>query len=178
MGRALAVAVLLLALPAAAAEHPPGSVEQTQLMVDRFAARFQAVSPSMADGLEELYAPGLVFRDPVTSLTGIAAMRAYLQHFGETAAGARFAITDTIVAPGNAAVFWTMTFADGTSTLDGVSHLRVRERIEWERDYFDLGEVYDRVPVVNWFTGLVKSRLAPPEPDAGPSPATPSPAAP
>lgn len=152
---------LLTALVLAAAEHPPGSVEQTQLMVDRFATRFQQVSPRMGDGLEELYAPELTFRDPVTSLTGLDAMRAYLAHFGETADGARFTITDTVVTPGNAVVFWIMTPAGGGTPIDGVSHLRVRERIYDERDYFDLGQVYDQVPVLNWLTGLVKSRLAP-----------------
>ncbi len=163
MGRAIAIAaVLLLAGAAAAAEHPAGSLEQTTLMVERFGARFATVSPQMADGIEDLYAVDLVFRDPVTTLTGIDAMRDYLRHFGATAPGARFVITDTIVEPGNAVVFWTMTFADGASSIDGVSHMRVGTRIDAERDYFDLGEVYDRVPLLNWFTGLVKSRLAPP----------------
>jgi hypothetical protein len=37
----------------------------------------------------------------------------------------------------------------------------VRERIYDERDYFDLGQVYDQVPGLGWLTGLVKSRLAP-----------------
>jgi hypothetical protein len=162
MGRAISIAaVFLLAGAAAAAEHPPGSLEQTRLMVERFGARFATVSPQMADGLEDLYAADLVFRDPVIALTGIDAMREYLRHFGETAPGARFAITDTVIEPGNAVVFWTMTFADGASSIDGVSHMRVGARIDAERDYFDLGEVYDRVPLLNWFTGLVKSRLAP-----------------
>lgn len=154
-------ALICLLVLATAAEHPSGSVEQTQLMVDRFAARFQQVSPRMGDGVEDLYADDLVFRDPVTSLTGLEPMRAYLTHFGETADGARFTITDTVVTPGNAVVFWTMTLAGGGEPIDGVSHLRVRERIYDERDYFDLGQVYDQVPGLSWLTSLVKSRLAP-----------------
>lgn len=156
-----AVAVLLLAT-AAAAEHAPGSLEQTQLIVDRFVARFAEVGPQMGEGVEAIYASEVAFRDPITRLRGIDALRRYLTHFGETAAGARFAVTDTIVQPGDAVVFWSMTPAGGGAAIDGVSHLRVHDRVVAERDYFDLGEVYDRVPGLAWLTGLVKGRLAPP----------------
>jgi len=169
MGRAAGL-VLLAALAAGpvgaeTAEHPPGSQAQTELIVARFKERFAVVGPQLADGVEQLYAPKVRFRDPITAVEGREALRAYLAHFGETAAGARFTITDTFVQPGSAAVFWTMTFAaeegESTGAIQGVSLLRVRERVYEERDYFDLGEVYDQVPVLNWFTGLVKSRFAP-----------------
>lgn len=154
------LAMLLLAAPVAA-EHPPGSAEQTQLMVERFTARFERVGPAMGDGLEDLYSADIAFRDPITTVTGIEPLRRYLAHFGDTAAGARFAITDTVVQPGNAVVFWTMLPAGGGDPIHGVSHLRVRDRVYEERDYFDLGAVYDQVPVLSWLTSLVKGRLAP-----------------
>jgi SnoaL-like domain len=164
-GRALCGAlVAMLIAGAAAAENAEGSAEQTQLMVDRFAARFGQVGPQMGEHLDDLYTADVTFRDPVTTLSGIDHLRRYLGHFGQTANGARFAITDTVLQPGNAVVFWTMTPAGGGEPVDGVSHLRVRDRVYDERDYFDLGVVYDQVPVLNWFTGLVKSRLAPPSP--------------
>ncbi len=155
------------ALPAAGdtAEHAPGSQAQTELIVQRFAARFAVIGPQTAADSEALYADDVRFRDPITELVGREAMRRYLEHFGDTARGARFVITDTLIQPGNAAVFWTMTppARDGEPgrPIEGVSHLRVAARVYEERDYFDLGEVYDQVPVVNWFTGAVKSRLKP-----------------
>ena len=164
-GRALRVTLAaVLVAGVAAGENAAGSAEQTQLMLARFAARFAEVGPQVGEHLDELYAADVTFRDPVTSLTGIADLSRYLAHFGETARGARFTITDTVAQPGNAVVFWTMTPAGGGDPIDGVSHLRVRDRVYDERDYFDLGAVYDRVPVLSWFTGLVKSRLAPPSP--------------
>jgi hypothetical protein len=51
---------------------------------------------------------------------------------------------------------------DGRETrrFQGVSHMKVRDRIYEERDYFDLGEaVYDHVPVVGWLTRFVRSRI-------------------
>ena len=162
MRRVLLLAALLSAAGAAAAEYPPGSVEQTQLIVDRFAARFAEVGPQMGEHVAEVYAADVAFRDPVTRLRGIEALRRYLNHFGETATGARFTITDTVVQAGDAVVFWTMTTAGGGPGIDGVSHLRIHDRVYEERDYFDLGDVYDRIPGLAWLTGLVKSRLAPP----------------
>lgn len=162
--RGRAVLAVLLAASAAAAEYPAGSVEQTRLIVDRFAARFAQVGPEMGEDLGALYSADVAFRDPLTTLTGIEPLRRYLAHFGETAGGARFVITDTVIQPGNAVVFWTMLPAGGGTAVDGVSHLRVRDRVYDERDYFDLGVVYDQVPVLRWFTGLVKGRLAPPAP--------------
>ena len=160
MRDAALLAAFLLA-SAAPADHPPGSVEQTQLIVDRFRAHFARIGPELAEQLDTLYATDVAFRDPITALKGIEPLRRYLAHFGEIAKGAQFTITDTVVQPGNAVVFWTMTPAAGGAAVDGVSHLRIRDRVYEERDYFDLGALYDQVPVLRWFTGLVKGRLTP-----------------
>jgi steroid Delta-isomerase len=163
---ALAILTQAASVPgqALAAEHESGSTAQTALMVERFAARFGTVGPQMADDMDSLYAADLRFRDPITQLEGRDAMRRYLRHFAERAPGARFTITDTVIQAGNAAVFWTMLAANDSAAEDaihGVSHLRVSDRVYEERDYFDLDQVYEQVPVVNWFTRLVKSRLRP-----------------
>ena len=165
-----AAAVLLggaLAAGVSAAElsGEPGSVERAQAIAAAFAARFGTIGPQLAANLDQLYTDDVRFRDPITAVSGLPALQRYLTHFGEQANGARFVITDTLVQPGNAAVFWTMVMpakeGEAGAAIGGVSHLRVRDRVYEERDYFDLGEVYERVPVVGWFTGLVKSRLAP-----------------
>ncbi|MFN8642937.1 MAG: hypothetical protein U0802_15270 [Candidatus Binatia bacterium] len=77
------------------------------------------------------------------------------------AAGAHFTITGTIVQPGRRRGLLGLAPAEGRPAIEGVSHLRVRERVYEERDYFDLGDVYDHIPGLAWLTGLVKSRLAP-----------------
>jgi ketosteroid isomerase-like protein len=152
-----------VAEPAARSEQA-GSLEQTQHMVEGFHARFRVIGPALAEQLDQLYADDVRFRDPISSVTGLAALRLYFARFAEVSQGARFEITDEVVQPGQAAVFWTMTIAgkDGKPgrQFGGVSHLKVRDRIYDERDYFDLGEaVYDHVPVLSWLTRLVKSYL-------------------
>ena len=95
---------------------------------------------------------------------GLGDLQRYFARFAAASAGAHFEIGDTMMQPGQAAIFWTMvmTNADGSEArrFQGVSHLKVRDRIYDERDYFDLGDaVYDHVPVVGWLTRFVRSRL-------------------
>jgi hypothetical protein len=142
----------------------PGTIEQTQQMVELFKARFQTIGPELAENLDQLYAADIRFRDPISTATGLAELRAYFLRFAEASHGARFEITDEVVQAGQAAIFWTMTMIDEDGKPDrrfgGVSHLKVNDRIFEERDYFDLGEaVYDHVPVLNWFTSMVRSHL-------------------
>lgn len=159
---AVLAALLLTAVSVHAA--PDGSLEQTQQMVEAFKARFVAIGPALAENLERLYTEDVHFKDPISEATGLVALHTYFERFAEASEGAHFEITDEVVQPGQAAVFWTMvlTRADGSEKrrFQGVSHMKVRDRIYEERDYFDLGEaVYDHVPVVNWLTRFVRSRL-------------------
>jgi hypothetical protein len=161
---AVGVALLAVLLAAPARAEPEGSLERTQRMVEQFKARFVSIGPALAENLDQLYTEDVRFRDPISTVAGLTDLRKYFAHFAEVSAGAHFEITDELVQPGQAAVFWTMVMADDGATpgrrFQGVSHLKVRDRIYEERDYFDLGEaVYDHVPVVNWFTRLVRSRL-------------------
>lgn len=146
----------------------PGTLEQTRRAVDLFASRFAVIGPQLAENVGELYSDDIRFRDPITEVRGLAALQKYLAHFADVSNGARFRITDTVVQPGDAVIFWTMVMPgdDGEPgrEFQGLSHIKVRDRIYEERDYFDMGDaVYDHVPVLNWFTALVKSRLAPPQ---------------
>lgn len=156
---------LLLCGPVRAADPVPDArLAATRAAVEAFKARFLAVTPALAENLERLYTEDVVFRDPVSQARGLDELRRYFARFAEVSGGNRFEITDEIVAPGQAAVFWTMVMLDDDGRekrrFQGVSHLKVRDRIYEERDYFDLGEaVYDHVPVVGWLTRFVRSRI-------------------
>ena len=160
------LAVLGIAFLAVAPVHaaPDGSRERTQEVVDAFKARFVVIGPALAENLDRLYTEDVHFRDPISEVTGLPELQRYFTRFAEVSAGARFEITDEVVQPGQAAVFWTMVMGqrDGSAgrRFQGVSHMKVRDRIYEERDYFDLGEaVYDHVPVVGWLTRFVRSRI-------------------
>jgi hypothetical protein len=160
---AVALALFLHAAAAPAAEDDV-RLQATRAAVEQFKARFVTITPALAEHLDRLYTEDVRFRDPISEVSGLDALHAYFTRFAEASAGARFEITDEVVQPGEAVVFWTMVMkerngADGRR-FQGVSHMKVRDRIYEERDYFDLGEaVYDHVPVVGWLTRFVRSRL-------------------
>jgi limonene-1,2-epoxide hydrolase len=160
----LGAAIVLLTVATRAHADEAGSLERTQRMVDHFNARFVKIGPALAENLDQLYTEDVRFRDPISTVSGLADLRHYFERFATVSAGAHFEIGDTLVQPGQAAIFWTMVMvnADGSEArrFQGVSHLKVRDRIYEERDYFDLGDaVYDHVPVVGWLTRFVRSRL-------------------
>jgi len=160
---ALGLALVLHAGLAHAADDDV-RLQATRAAVEQFKARFVTITPALAENLDRLYTEDVHFRDPISEVTGLAALHGYFTRFAAASAGARFEITDEVVQPGEAVVFWTMVMkekngADGRR-FQGVSHMKVRDRIYEERDYFDLGEaVYDHVPVVGWLTRFVRSRL-------------------
>ena len=161
---AAAVVTSLVAAPPLLAANDDGSLERTRAAVEQFKARFVKIGPALAENLDALYTEDVAFRDPISTVRGLADLKKYFTRFAEVSAGSHFDITGEVVQPGQAAVFWTMVMvkADGTEArrFQGVSHLQVRDRIYEERDYFDLGEaVYDHVPVVSWLTRFVRSRL-------------------
>lgn len=136
----------------------------TRAAVAQFKARFLTITPALAENLDRLYTEDVVFRDPISEARGLDELRRYFTRFAEVSAGNRFEITGEVVQPGEAVVFWTMVLVDDHGRekrrFQGVSHMKVRDRIYEERDYFDLGEaVYDHVPVVGWLTRFVRSRL-------------------
>lgn len=160
----LGVGLLLSSAAARADAVADARLAATRAAVDEFKARFVAITPALAENLDRLYTEDVRFRDPISEVSGLAELREYFVRFAEVSAGNRFEITDEVVAPGQAVVFWTMVLVDDDGKerrrFQGVSHLKVRERIYEERDYFDLGEaVYDHVPVVSWLTRFVRSRL-------------------
>jgi hypothetical protein len=45
--------------------------------------------------------------------------------------------------------------------LEGISHLRFGEKIDYHRDYFDLGQmVYEQIPLVGRIIKTIKKRLS------------------
>lgn len=161
-GFALAVVLLVASVRADVAEDD--RLAATRAAVEAFKTRFVTVTPALAENLERLYTEDVVFRDPISEARGLEELRRYFTRFAEVSAGNHFEITDEVVQPGEAVIFWTMILVDDGGRekrrFQGVSHMKVRDRIYEERDYFDLGEaVYDHVPVVGWLTRFVRSRI-------------------
>ena len=49
----------------------------------------------------------------------------------------------------------------GQIDVAGISHIRFDDKINYHRDYYDLGEMlYEHLPAYGWLTRKLKARLA------------------
>jgi hypothetical protein len=88
--------------------HPTAAVSARKRSSTRSRRASSPSVPRLAENLDRLYTEDVHFRDPISEVTGLPELQRYFTRFAEVSAGARFEITDEVVQPGQAAVFWTM----------------------------------------------------------------------
>ncbi|MFJ3451303.1 nuclear transport factor 2 family protein [Pseudomonas sichuanensis] len=133
-----------------------------------FAERFAGLNAGNLQRLDELYSETVTFRDPLHHIEGLPALRAYFATLYANVQDIRYDFHGADqVQPGHGYLRWTLHFchprlAGGRAiSLDGCSHLRWREHVEFHQDYFDAGALlYEHVPVVGGLIGWLKGRLA------------------
>jgi limonene-1,2-epoxide hydrolase len=119
---------------------------------------------AQVDRAAEVYEDDVVFRDPIHTCRGKAALRAMTRRYVEGAREIGFEIDRSSVVESDGSMYftWIGTFAariGPTVRVEGATHLRLRgERIADHRDYFDvLGAVVSSLPGVamarRWLTG-------------------------
>jgi limonene-1,2-epoxide hydrolase len=126
-----------------------------------FKKTFERMGPGTALRLGELYEADVVFEDPFHRVEGLGELEAYFGRLNARIESAEFAFGTQVVGAGEAALTWTMTVKirrpRQTIVVPGVSVLRFGERINFQRDYFDVGEMmYERLPVIGWLLRRVK----------------------
>lgn len=142
-------------------------------MGDRFAriqAAFNGLDSSHMHLLDEFYAAGVVFEDPLGRLEGLDALRRYYAGMYRSVTRIHFDFTSELARDDTHVVVWTMTVeAKGLNrgrpvVLEGNSLLRfdADDKVCYHRDYFDMGAmVYEHVPVIGALIRQIKKRLSP-----------------
>lgn len=133
-----------------------------------FAQRFASLDAASLDRLGELYSPDVRFQDPLHRVDGLAALRRYFESLYANVQELRYDFHGfDEVAEGGGYLRWTLHFrhprlAGGQPVaVEGCSHLRWGERVEYHRDYFDAGALlYENLPVMGGIIGWLKRRLA------------------
>ena len=127
---------------------------------------FNRLNGDNLDLLQSIYAPDVEFEDPVHRLQGLPALTGYYRRLYEGVKSCRFDFDQTIEQGNQALLTWVMhleheRFRRGEIiTLAGASHLRFDARIDFHRDYFDMGEfLYERIPVLSAVIRHIKQRL-------------------
>lgn len=117
--------------------------------------------------LEDLYIPGVQFRDPVQEVSGIAQLRRYFTASRRSVAECRFEFRDRVNSGDQCFYEWRMHYrhprlAGGKLlNLRGMSHIRFAgDRIGEHEDIYDMGAMlYEHVPVLRTGVRWLKQRL-------------------
>lgn len=128
---------------------------------------YQHLQPSLLRQLSEIYHDDTLLVDPVGQHHGVEALERYFASLLKNLRYCRFQVTHQHYFDQCALLLWRMEYAhpalqrSAAQTLEGSSYLVFRdERIVFQRDYYDLGEMlYEKVPVLGGAIRLLKKRL-------------------
>lgn len=138
--------------------------------LDALCDYFERLSANNLDELDDFYAERAWFKDPFHEVTGVAAIRAILQHTFAKLPGARFRVTRRFSGEdSHAVILWEMDFVMPVTrqptTIPGATHLTfdAQGKVTQHRDYWDAAEeLYARLPVLKWLMrGLARQAAAP-----------------
>lgn len=135
-------------------------------LIDELIAFYSDFSAANLAKLPDLYAGDAVFVDPVHQIEGVSAIVGYFRAVMTDVKSCRFTFENVSVTEGQALLEWTMQFqhprlGKGSIAVKGCSVLRISDKIDHHRDYYDLGEMlYEHVPVLGYVVRKLRHKLA------------------
>ena len=116
--------------------------------------------------LYEIYNDNIIFEDPLHKIHGLDNITLYFEQMITNVTSCHFYIKDVVEADNQAFITWEMHFSHpklnkgNVITLPGTSHLKYTDKIDYHRDYFDVGSmIYEHIPVLNYVIGKIKNRM-------------------
>ena len=136
-------------------------------VVEAFCRLFNELGADNLERLGEIYAPGVVFEDPLHRVEGLESLTTYFARMYEGVAAISFDFHTVLEGPGEAMFTWTMRMTHRRLrpgeelVLPGATHVRHDGgHITWHRDYFDAGAmIYERLPVLGPLVRAVRARV-------------------
>ena len=146
-------------MPAMASDRPlPGPVQLFQRV-------FCELRPEAPFPYDQLYAPDVVFEDPLHRADGLDAVRRHFERLNANLRVCHFEYGRAFVEADEAVLAWTMKLELRRGprrpvVVPGMTFLRFADRISYQRDHFDAGAlVYEHVPLLGWFIRALKRHL-------------------
>lgn len=135
--------------------------------LERFETFYEVYSSDrIRDMVRDVYAEDAYFGDPIHNARGIDEIERYFLRMAEPVASCTFDLEGIDAAGGEVYIRWVMRLAIAQSPDDpiearGISHVRFGPDglIIFQQDYWDTSAMMDRIPLVGYFTRLVKQRL-------------------
>jgi len=145
---------------------PDSKVEEDALA--RFREFYLVYSvDAIKEGIRSVYAENAWFGDPFHIVEGIDDLEHYFVVMAEPVETCTFIVDDIQRSGDDFYARWKMTLESKVAKGQqieaiGLSHVRFDEQglIVFQQDYWDTSAMFDRLPVVGYWTRLVKTRLA------------------
>mgnify|MGYP001815092707 CR=1 FL=1 len=144
----------------------PGSPAE-KLALKRFNDFYEEYSAeAISSGIRELYADDAWFGDPFHIVEGIDDIEHYFLVMAEPVESCTFRVDSMQRSGIDYFARWTMVLdskavkGEPIETI-GISHVRFNAegKIIFQQDYWDTSAMFDRLPVVGYWTRLVKGRI-------------------
>ena len=145
--------------------EPGSSTEEAALK--RFNDFYETyTTESISAGMRELYAEDAWFGDPFHIVEGIDEIEHYFLVMAEPVEHCTFTV-DSVHRSGNEYFArWTMELESKAAKGEliktiGISHVRFNRegKVIFQQDYWDSSAMLDRLPIVGYWTRLVKGRI-------------------
>lgn len=145
--------------------EPESNIEKAALK--RFETFYADYSiEAIRSGVREVYAENAWFGDPFHIVKGIDDLEHYFIVMAEPIENCTFTIDSMQRSGKDYYARWTMTLESSAAKGEiiktiGLSHVRFNAsgKIIFQQDYWDTSAMFDRLPVVGYWTRLVKSRI-------------------
>jgi len=125
-------------------------------------------SANLTQKAEQYYNPAATYEDPFGRWQGRDALAAHLNALLGSLQTVSLDVTSEFVSGDETVALWTMTFTHsrlhGGEPLEmhGVSHVKLLDgKIISQRDYYDLGIIYENLPFIGRIVRWVKGRITP-----------------
>ena len=135
-------------------------------VLTNFCRVYQELSVDNLHQLQEVYSENIEFVDAVETIHGIESLTEYFDHLYHNMQYCHFIIDNIIEQNDHACLIWRMEYAHHKInggrkiTVDGSSHLRFSDKIDYHRDYVDMGQMlYEHIPVVGRVIKGIKSKV-------------------
>ena len=135
-------------------------------LLSDFKQLYQKLDETSIAKLDQVYAAGIKFKDPVHDIEGLVALQDYLSAQSEGLTECRFEYLDELLDDNSAYIKWVMRFrhsklGNRLISVRGVSHIHFSDKIDFHEDIYDMGAMlYEQVPLLGSITRWLKARLA------------------
>lgn len=136
-------------------------------LISKFTDLYKDYSPKNIDEyIEDLYDKEVYFIDPIHQVGGLNNVKEYFHLMAKPIESCRFEINSILNEKNNYFVRWDMYLISKASpnkkiVSTGITHFIVNSssKIVFHQDFWDLSSLYDELPVIGFWSKLVKERM-------------------